>query len=31
VLRVGSGFVDVLTFPFPINDNKPLMEPEFIY
>jgi putative exosortase-associated protein (TIGR04073 family) len=26
--RVGSGIVDVFTFPFPFNDNRPLVEPD---
>lgn len=28
--RVGSGFVDVVTFPIPFNDNRPLVEPDYI-
>lgn len=28
VARVGSGFFDVVTFAFPINDNRPLVEPD---
>ncbi len=28
VARVGSGIVDVFTFPIPFNDNQPLVEPE---
>lgn len=28
VARVGSGFVDMFTFPFPFNDNRPLVEPD---
>jgi putative exosortase-associated protein (TIGR04073 family) len=29
VARVGSGFVDVFTFPIPFNDNAPLVEPDY--
>jgi putative exosortase-associated protein (TIGR04073 family) len=29
IARVGSGIVDVFTFPVPFNDNRPLLEPEF--
>ena len=28
VARVGSGIVDVFTFPVPFNDNQPLVQPE---
>ena len=28
VARVGSGIVDVFTFPVPFNDNRPLVEPD---
>ena len=28
VARVGSGIVDVFTFPVPFNDNQPLVEPD---
>ena len=28
VARVGSGIVDMFTFPFPFNDNEPLVEPD---
>jgi hypothetical protein len=28
--RVGSGFVDVVTFPIPFNDNRPLVEPDYV-
>jgi putative exosortase-associated protein (TIGR04073 family) len=28
VARVGSGIVDVFTFPIPFNDNEPLVEPD---
>ncbi len=28
VARMGSGLVDVLTFPVPFNDNRPLVEPD---
>lgn len=28
VARVGSGIVDVFTFPIPFNDNQPLVEPD---
>ena len=31
VLRVGSGIVDVVTFAAPIDDNRPLLEPEFAF
>ena len=32
ILRVGSGLVDVVTFPVPFDDrNRPLLEPEFIF
>ncbi|MFN8543371.1 MAG: exosortase system-associated protein, TIGR04073 family [Candidatus Binatia bacterium] len=27
--RMGSGVVDIVTFPVPFEDNKPLVEPEF--
>jgi putative exosortase-associated protein (TIGR04073 family) len=29
VARVGSGIVDVVTFPIPFNDNAPLVEPDY--
>jgi putative exosortase-associated protein (TIGR04073 family) len=29
VARVGSGIVDVFTFPIPFNDNEPLVEPDY--
>jgi putative exosortase-associated protein (TIGR04073 family) len=29
VARVGSGLVDVFTFPIPFNDNEPLVQPDF--
>ncbi len=30
VMRVGSGLVDLVTFPVPFDDqNRPLVEPEF--
>jgi putative exosortase-associated protein (TIGR04073 family) len=29
VARVGSGIVDVFTFPIPFNDNAPLVEPDY--
>jgi len=29
VARVGSGLVDVFTFPIPFNDNEPLVEPDY--
>ena len=29
VMRVGSGFVDVATFPVPFDHNRPLFKPEF--
>jgi len=28
VARMGSGIVDVFTFPIPFNDNEPLVEPD---
>ena len=28
VARIGSGIVDMFTFPFPFNDNEPLVEPD---
>jgi putative exosortase-associated protein (TIGR04073 family) len=28
VARMGSGIVDMVTFPFPFNDNEPLVEPD---
>lgn len=28
VARMGSGLVDMFTFPIPFNDNQPLVEPE---
>jgi putative exosortase-associated protein (TIGR04073 family) len=28
VARIGSGIVDVFTFPIPFNDNAPLVEPD---
>lgn len=28
VARIGSGFVDVVTYPFDFNDNRPLVEPD---
>jgi putative exosortase-associated protein (TIGR04073 family) len=28
VARIGSGIVDVFTFPVPFNDNQPLIEPD---
>lgn len=28
VARVGSGFVDIFTFPFDFNDNRPIVEPD---
>lgn len=31
IIRTGSGVVDVVTFPFPINDYDPLLEPEFVF
>ncbi len=31
LLRVGSGIVDVVTFAAPIDDNRPLVEPEFAF
>jgi putative exosortase-associated protein (TIGR04073 family) len=29
VARIGSGIVDVFTFPIPFNDNRPLVEPDY--
>jgi putative exosortase-associated protein (TIGR04073 family) len=29
LVRIGSGMVDVVTFPVPFDDNRPLLEPEF--
>ena len=31
VVRMGSGLVDILTFPVPFDDNRPLLEPEFAF
>jgi putative exosortase-associated protein (TIGR04073 family) len=28
--RVGSGLVDVVTFPVPFDDNRPLLEPDYV-
>lgn len=28
VARIGSGIVDVFTFPIPFNDNQPLVQPD---
>ena len=28
IARIGSGIVDVFTFPIPFNDNRPLVEPD---
>jgi putative exosortase-associated protein (TIGR04073 family) len=28
--RIGSGVVDVVTFPVPFDDNRPLLEPDYI-
>jgi putative exosortase-associated protein (TIGR04073 family) len=28
VARIGSGIVDMFTFPVPFNDNEPLVEPD---
>jgi putative exosortase-associated protein (TIGR04073 family) len=28
VARIGSGIVDIFTFPFPFNDNEALVEPD---
>jgi putative exosortase-associated protein (TIGR04073 family) len=28
VARIGSGIVEVFTFPVPFNDNRPLVEPD---
>jgi putative exosortase-associated protein (TIGR04073 family) len=28
VARIGSGIVDVFTFPVPFNDNQPLVQPD---
>jgi putative exosortase-associated protein (TIGR04073 family) len=29
VARVGSGIVDMFTFPIPFNDNAPLVDPDY--
>jgi putative exosortase-associated protein (TIGR04073 family) len=29
-VRVGSGVVDVVTFPVPFDDNRPLLEPDYV-
>lgn len=31
VVRTGAGVLDTATFPFPINDYEPLLEPEFVF
>ena len=31
VVRMGSGVFDMFTFAVPVNDNKPLLEPEFAF
>jgi len=31
VARMGSGLIDMVTFPVPINENRPLVEPEFAF
>lgn len=31
VIRTGSGVIDMATFPFPINDYEPLLDPEFVF
>jgi len=31
LLRVGSGIADVVTFAAPIDENRPLLEPEFAF
>jgi putative exosortase-associated protein (TIGR04073 family) len=28
--RMGSGLVDVVTFPIPFDDNRPIVEPDYI-
>lgn len=28
IARIGSGIVDVFTFPIPFNDNQPLVQPD---
>ena len=28
IARIGSGIVDVFTFPVPFNDNQPLVDPD---
>ena len=28
VARMGSGLVDIFTFPIPFNDNQPLVQPD---
>lgn len=30
VARVGSGVVDIVTFPIPFDDNRPLLEPDYV-
>jgi putative exosortase-associated protein (TIGR04073 family) len=30
VARMGSGLVDVVTFPVPFDDNRPLLEPDYV-
>ena len=29
VVRTGSGIVDLVTFPVPFDDNRPLFEPDY--
>jgi putative exosortase-associated protein (TIGR04073 family) len=31
LLRIGSGIADVVTFAAPIDENRPLLEPEFAF
>ncbi len=31
LVRTGAGVIDTVTFPFPINDYSPLLEPEFVF
>lgn len=31
IVRTGAGVIDIVTFPFPINDYEPLLEPEFVF
>ena len=31
VIRTGAGVYDVVTFPFPIQDYDPILEPEYVF